>query len=102
MFLEQGINENNKFWKYILGLVFIMGGSFVGQLPMLALLLFQTAFHGKTYPSTDEELFHFFEPNLNLFLLLISFVFSLGGIYFAVRFLHQQKFLSIVTGREKM
>lgn len=102
MFIEQGIKEDNKFWKYILGSIFIIGASFVGQLPMLGMLLFQTAFRGKIYPSTDEELLHFFEPNLNLFLLLISFVFSLGGIYFAVRFLHQQKFLSIVTARKKM
>lgn len=102
MFIEQGINKDNKFWKYILGSIFIVGASFLGQLPMLALLLFQTSFRGRSYPTTDEELLHFFEPNLNLFLLLISFVFSLGGIYFAVRFLHQQKFLSIVTARKKM
>src|SRR6187431_34629 len=99
MFIEQGINEENKFWKYIIGSIFIIGASFVGQLPMLALLLFQAAFRGKSYPTNDEELLHFFEPNLNLFLLLIPFVFSLAGIYFAVRFLHQQKFLSIVTSR---
>jgi membrane protease YdiL (CAAX protease family) len=102
MFLEQAINGKNKFWKYILGLIFIMGASFLGQLPMLGLILFQTFFRGKIYPTTDAELLHFFEPNLNLFLLLISFVFSLAGIYFAVRFVHRQKFLSIVTGREKI
>jgi membrane protease YdiL (CAAX protease family) len=102
MFIEQGIDSNNKFWKYILGLMFIIGASFVGQLPMLALILFQTSFQGKVYPTTDDELMHFFEPNLNLFLLLISFVFALGGIYFAVRFLHKQTLLSIVTARKKM
>ncbi|PVX44394.1 hypothetical protein C8C85_0122 [Flavobacterium sp. 103] len=102
MFIEQGIDGNNKFWKYILGSMFIIGASFVGQLPMLALLLFQTSFRGKVYPTTDDELMHFFEPNLNLFLLLISFVFTLGGIYFVVRFLHKQKFISIVTGRKKI
>ncbi|HKO78596.1 MAG TPA: CPBP family intramembrane glutamic endopeptidase [Flavobacterium sp.] len=102
MFIEQGIDINNKFWKYILGSMFIIGASFVGQLPMLAMILFQTSFQGKVYPTTDQELMNFFEPNLNLFLLLISFVFALGGIYFAVRFLHKQAFLSIVTSRKKM
>lgn len=102
MFLEQGIKGENNFLKYIIGSVFVIGASFVGQLPMLGFLFFETTFRGKIYPTTDEELLHFFEPNLNLFLLLISFVFSLGGIYFAVRFLHQQKFISIVTSREKM
>jgi membrane protease YdiL (CAAX protease family) len=45
---------------------------------------------------------HFFEPNLTLFFLLISFVFSLLGIYFVVRFLHRQSLLSIITSRSKL
>lgn len=102
MFIEQGIDEKNKFWKYILGSMFIISASFVGQMPMLALIVFQTTFRGKKYPASDEEIVRFFEPNLNLFLLLISFVFALGGIYFTVRFLHKQKFISIITSREKI
>lgn len=102
MFLKQGIDEKNKFWKYLLGSIFIIGASFVGQLPMLVLILFQTSFQGKIYPTTEEELMHFFEPNLNLFILLISFVFALAGIYFVVRFLHHQTLLSIITARKKM
>jgi membrane protease YdiL (CAAX protease family) len=102
MFLEQGINENNKFGKYLLGSVLIIAASFVGQLPMLAAILFQTFFKGKKYPENEDQLMHFFEPNLSLFLLLISFVFALGGIYCVVRFLHQQSLHSIVTSRKKM
>ncbi|MGQ7947397.1 lysostaphin resistance A-like protein [Flavobacterium sp. WC2509] len=102
MFIEQAINENNKFWKYLFGLLIIFGASFLGQLPMLAMILFQTTFKGKTYPTTDTELLHFFEPNLNLFLLLISYVVALGGIYFVVRFLHHQTLKSIITARKKM
>jgi membrane protease YdiL (CAAX protease family) len=102
MFLKQGINENNKFWKYLLGSIFIIGASFLGQLPMLAAIVYQTLFEGKVYPTDDSELMHFFEPNLNLFLLLISFVFALAGIYFVVRFLHHQTMLSITTARKKM
>lgn len=102
MFIEQGIDRNNKFWKYILGSIFIIGASFVGQTPMLVLILLQTFFKGKNYPANEEELMHFFEPNLNLFLLLISFVFALVGIYFVVRLLHKQTLLSIVTARKKM
>lgn len=102
MFVEQGINSENKFWKYIIGSIFIIGASFLGQMPMLVVLLFETATKGKKYPTTDAELLHFFEPNLNLFLLLIPFVFALGGIYFVVRFLHRQTLLSVITARKKM
>lgn len=102
MFIEQGIDEKNKFWKYLLGLLVIVGAAFLGQMPMLAAILYETAFKGKSYPATDAELLHFFEPNLNLFLLLISYVAALGGVYFAVRFLHNQTLKSIITGRKKI
>ena len=65
-------------------------------------ILFETAFKGKSYPTTDAELLHFFEPNLNLFLLLFSYVVALGGVYFVVRFLHHQTFKSIITGRKQI
>jgi membrane protease YdiL (CAAX protease family) len=102
MFLEQGIKEENKFSKYLMGTVFIIFASFFGQLPMLVAVLYETVFKGRSYPSNDQEVMHFFEPNLTLFFLLISFVFSLSGIYFVVRFLHRQSLLSIITSRSKL
>jgi membrane protease YdiL (CAAX protease family) len=102
MFLEQGIKEENKFWKYLMGTVFIIAASFLGQLPMLLAIVYETIFKGKVYPSSDQELMHFFEPNLTLFFILISFVFALFGIYFVVRFLHQQSLLSVITSRPKL
>jgi membrane protease YdiL (CAAX protease family) len=102
MFIEQGIDKKNKFGMYLLGAVLIIGASFLGQLPMLLVIGYQVYFGGKIFPNNDAELYHFFEPNLNLFLLLISFVFALAGIYFVVRFLHQQTMLSIITARKKI
>jgi membrane protease YdiL (CAAX protease family) len=102
MFLEQGIKKENKFSKYLMGIVFIIFASFFGQLPMLIALLYETTFKGRSYPSSDQEVMRFFEPNLTLFFLLISFVFSLFGIYFVVRFLHRQSLLSIITSRTKL
>jgi len=102
MFIEQGIRPENKFWKYLLGSVFIITASFVGQLPLLIAVIGKTILTGATYPSTNDGIMHFFEPNLTFFLLLISFVFALAGIYFVVRYLHQQTFLSVTTSRKKI
>ncbi|TRX35009.1 CPBP family intramembrane metalloprotease [Flavobacterium sp. ZT3R18] len=102
MFLEQGIKKENKFSKYLMGTVFILFASFLGQLPMLMAILYQTTFKGKAYPSGDQELMRFFEPNLTLFFVLFSFVFALFGIYFVARFLHRQSLLSIITSRTKL
>lgn len=102
MFIEQGIRSENKFWKYLLGSVFIITASFVGQLPLLLAVIGKTILTGVAYPSTNDGIMHFFEPNLTFFLLLISFVFALAGIYFVVRYLHQQTFLSVTTSRKKV
>ncbi len=102
MFVEQGIRLENKFWKYILGSVFIITASFVGQIPLVLAVISKTILKGATYPTTNEGIMHFFEPNVTLFLILISFVFALAGIYFVVKYLHQQTMLSITTSRKKV
>jgi len=101
MFIEQGINEENKFGKYFLGILIIIGASFLGQIPMLAVILLETV-KGRPFPTTDSELMNFLEPNLNLFLLLFSYVVILGAIYLIVRFIHHQKFTSIITARKNI
>jgi membrane protease YdiL (CAAX protease family) len=102
MFIEQGVNSENKFWKYLIGSVVIIIASFVGQVPLLLGLLYETMVGGKAYPSDNDAVMQFFEPNLTLFLILISFVFTLVGVYFVVKYLHNQTMLSITTSRKKM
>ncbi|KDN54393.1 CPBP family intramembrane glutamic endopeptidase [Flavobacterium seoulense] len=102
MFIEQGIRSENKFWKYILGSVFIISASFVGQIPLVLAVMSKILTSGAVYPSTNDEIMHFFEPNLTFFLLLISFVFAFAGIYFVVKYLHKQTFLSVTTSRKKV
>jgi membrane protease YdiL (CAAX protease family) len=102
MFLEQGIKEGNKFSKYFIGTALILFASFFGQLPMLIAIGYEATNRGVQQPKGYEELMRFFEPNLTLFLLLISFVFALFGIYFVVRYLHRQTLLSIITSRSSL
>ena len=102
MFLEQGFKSENKFWKYIVGSIIIIFASFLGQIPLLMALLYETFVIGKPYPTNNEAVLRFFEPNLTLFLILISFVFSMLGVVFVVRYLHHQTMLSITTSRDKV
>ena len=99
MFIEQGIRSENKFWKYLLGSVLIFGASLLGQLPLLMGVVYETLVHKKKYPESNAALMHFLEPNFTLFLLLFSFVFVFGGIYFVLRNLHHQSLVSIITSR---
>lgn len=102
MFIEQGIKSENKFWKYIVGSILIIIASFLGQAPLLIALFYDTFVKGKPYPSSNDDIMRFFEPNLTLFLVLISFVFAMLGIFFVVRYLHNQTMLSITTARAKI
>ncbi|HEX9151704.1 MAG TPA: CPBP family intramembrane glutamic endopeptidase, partial [Flavobacterium sp.] len=102
MFIEQGIKSENKFWKYILGSVIIIIASFLGQAPLLIALFYETFINGKPYPSSNDAVMTFFEPNLTLFLILISFVFAMLAIFFVIKYLHNQTMLSVTTSREKV
>jgi membrane protease YdiL (CAAX protease family) len=100
MFIEQGFKNQNKFSKYLLGSLFLIGASFIGQIPLIIGIVFEIVIHKKPYPSTDKELMQLFDSNLNLFLMLVSFVFVFLGMYLVVRFLHHQTLLSVTTSRK--
>ncbi|MEA9415065.1 CPBP family intramembrane glutamic endopeptidase [Flavobacterium sp. PL02] len=102
MFLEQGVKEKNKFWRYLLGSVFIITASFVGQIPLTLGILYQTLVNKTPYPTSEAGMMKIFESNMTLFLILISFAFALAGVYFVVRYIHHQTFLSVTTSRPKV
>ncbi|RDI57421.1 CPBP family intramembrane glutamic endopeptidase [Flavobacterium glaciei] len=102
MFIEQGIKSENYFWKYIIGSLIIICSSFVGQLPLLIGILYETIFYDKAYPTSNEAVMRFFDSNLTLLLILISFVFIMLGIVLVVRNLHEQTMLSVTTSRAKL
>ncbi|RBN50078.1 CPBP family intramembrane glutamic endopeptidase [Flavobacterium psychrolimnae] len=102
MFIEQGLKSENKFWKYIVGSLIIIFASFLGQLPLLMALLYETFVNGKPYPNSNEAIMRFFQPNFTLFLIMISFVFIMLGIILVIRYLHHQTVLSVTTSRAKV
>ncbi|MBS7254618.1 CPBP family intramembrane glutamic endopeptidase [Flavobacterium branchiicola] len=102
MFLEQGIKAQNKFWLYLLGSVLIIIASFIGQIPFSAAVLYSSFIDKKEVPTDNEAVMKIFEPNLTLFLVMISFAFALVGVYFVVKYLHHQTFLSVTTSRKKV
>ncbi|MEO6173747.1 MAG: CPBP family intramembrane glutamic endopeptidase [Flavobacterium circumlabens] len=102
MFLELGIKPENKFWKYLLGSVFIITASFIGQIPFSVAVLYKTFNSNKAFPTDSDSALKMFEPNLTLFLVMISFAFAFAGIYFVVKYLHHQTILSITTARKKI
>ncbi|TPG32978.1 CPBP family intramembrane glutamic endopeptidase [Flavobacterium pectinovorum] len=101
MFLEQGIKPENVFWKYLIGSVFIITTSFIGQIPFTLAVYFN--YNGKdAFPTESDAALKMFEPNLTLFLVMISFAFAFAGVWFVVKYLHHQTLLSVTTSRKKI
>ncbi|WP_298121205.1 CPBP family intramembrane glutamic endopeptidase [Flavobacterium sp.] len=101
MFIQQGIKKENEFWKYIVGSIVVIFASFIGQIPLGIALLIKGLDDGKM-PKTTQEILQLLEPNVFLFLMLISFAFALGALYFWVKYFHKQSFLSVTTSRSKV
>lgn len=102
MFLEQGIKSQNKFWLYLIGSIIIITASFIGQIPFSVAVLFKTFTGKEVMPTDNAAIMKIFEPNLTLFLVMISFAFAFAGIYFVVKYLHHQTLLSVTTARRKV
>lgn len=101
MFLEQGIKPENSFWKYLIGSVFIITASFIGQIPFSLAVYFN--YKGKeAFPTDNDTALKMFEPNMTLFLVMISFLFAFVGVWFVVKYMHHQTLLSISTSRRRI
>ena len=102
MFIEQGVKSGNKFSKYIWGSLLIIFASFLGQLVFLVALLYKSFVNTKPYPTSNEAVMNYFDSNLTLLLIMISFVFTMLGVIFVVRNVHNQSLQSITTSRKKV
>jgi len=87
-----------NFGYYILGSFILIFFSFIGQLPMIP-------FFPTELPSPDAnpvDIFKSIPSNLRLFLLLLSFVAVVPGIWLVVKKLHDLPIMSILSSRKKI
>jgi len=98
MFLFDQSYRLKNFWYYILGSFILILFSFIGQLPMIPFLPTEL-------PSPDAnpmDLFKSIPSNLRFFLILLSFVAVVPGIWLVVKKLHDLPIMSILSGIKKI
>ena len=98
MFLFDKSYRLKNFGYYILGSFILIFFSFIGQLPMIP-------FFPTELPSPDAnpvDIFKSIPSNLRLFLLLLSFVAVVPGIWLVVNKLHDLPIMSILSSRKKI
>ncbi|MEJ6793117.1 MAG: CPBP family intramembrane metalloprotease [Lacinutrix sp.] len=102
-FIQQAFKVKHDFWRYLVGSVIVFIAAIIGQIPYMVAAEFKAMSDGKSILSMNEqELMSVLEPNLNLFLMLLSFAFGLAALFLVVKFLHKQSIKSVTTARSKI
>lgn len=102
-FIKQVFNAKHEFWRYLIGSLLIFIAALVGQLPFTVAVFVKAMRNGDSVLGLDEtKLMTLLEPNLNLFLMLLSFAFGLLGLFLVVKHLHKQSIREVTTARKKI
>lgn len=104
MYLKQAFKIENDWWLYLLGLLIVVAGIVVGQIPLTIAVMLK-AFAANTPITAMEdpyEILGILDSNLNLFLMLLTYVGGLLAVFFTVRVLHRQSLVSLTTSRKKI
>tara|TARA_R110002072_G_scaffold69308_1_gene168060 strand:+ start:1 stop:987 length:987 start_codon:yes stop_codon:yes gene_type:complete len=103
MYIAQAFNVLHDWWRYLVGLIFVIIAVIVGQFPFTAAVLLKAFSNGEGMDGLDEtKMMSLLEPNLNLFLMLLSFAIGLLGLFLVIKYLHKQSITHLTTTRKKI
>ncbi len=104
MYIAQAYKYLHDWWRYfVVGLLAVFAATQIGSLPFLGALMVKVMGEGgdMSVLADPNTMMTTLESNLTLFLMLLSFVFGLLGLYLVVKYLHKQPWLSLTTSRKK-
>ncbi|MGB6268304.1 MAG: CPBP family intramembrane glutamic endopeptidase [Olleya sp.] len=101
-FIKQAFNVKHDFWRYLVGSLIIAVFATIGQFPFAIAAIVKFIRNGGSINNMNEQdLMTVLEPNLNLFLILLSFAIGFIGLIIAVKNMHNQTLKSVTTTRKK-
>lgn len=103
MYISQAFNVLHEWWRYLVGLILIVIAIIIGQIPFTVAVMLKSYYNGDSLLNIDEKkMMSLLEPNLNLFLMLLSFAIGLIGLLLVTKYLHNQSFIQLTTSRKKI
>jgi hypothetical protein len=103
MYIAQTFQVLHDWWRYLIGLLIVVMAVIIGQIPFTAAIFVKAMSDGESIIGMDEsKMMNILEPNLNLFLMLLSFAVGLVGLFLVVKFLHKQSITLLTTARPKI
>lgn len=104
-YIQQAFSGKHEWWRYFIGVLIALIGVGIFSIPHSAAIAMKQLNGDSIDMSKLDDVNYIltlFEPNLNLFFILLPFV---GGIIFlliAVKYLHKLSFTSLTTSRKKI
>ena len=103
MYISQAFKSLHEWWRYLAGLIIIVIAVIIGQIPFTAAIMLKAFKNGDNIFQLDEQnMMSLLEPNLNLFLMLLSFDIGLVGVFMVAKYLHRQPLIQLTTSRPKI
>ena len=103
MYIAQGFKGFHEWWRYIVGIIFVVIAIVLGQIPLGIAVSLKAATGDVNLQGLNEtQMLNILEPNLGLFLMLLSFAAGLGGLFLVVRFLHNLNLTQFTTTRKSI
>lgn len=103
MYIKQVFNTSHEWWRYLVGLLLIFIAVVIGQIPLTVAVMAKMFKDNMDLSTLDSAtMMTALEPNLNFFLMILTYAIGLLGVFFVVKFLHNQSLLSLTTSRSKV
>jgi len=100
MFIEQAFRGKHDFWIYLVGSLIVALAAVIGQIPLTVAIFLENGWEASTM--SQSQMMQSLDPNLLIFLLLLSFAVGFIGLKIALKYLHHINFMTITTTRKKV
>ncbi len=103
-YIQQAYKGLYDIWRYLIGIVIVFfAWQLVGMIPLGVMLVIKIFGDSSINMPTDiPQMIDILGSNLFLFLMLLSFVFGLIGVFISSKVLHKQSITRLTTVRKKI
>lgn len=100
-FIAQAFKAEYDAWRYIVGATIIFLIWQLGFTPLFGIVYLKLVQQGEGLGILNDAslMMNTLSKNLTFFLLMLAFAIGFFGVWFVVKFIHQQHFLTVVTSR---
>ena len=103
-FIQQAYKGKNDVWRYVISfIVIIIGWQILGVMPLLAVAMANTSDLGELMSASKDAFTSIgIDSNLYLFVMILTFLFGLLSLLFAIKYIHLRDLKTLFTSRNNI